>query len=279
MASKICIKRLLLWKFILRYFILAFFLFPTLFYTFPHLVLAQNPPTSSSLLSAYDAYVNEQVPVSKTDVITGYSDYISEPLKLPPVSQTPITISTVSESSLLPALRTLLARQEFVSLLRGPQGEQGAEGPQGLPAPSSLNNVQGPIGYNFGTTAPSAPQNNPIGTLGGFTALGAQDLTSTTIHVTGDSTFTGNVSIAGIATIPTLTTTTGTADTLTVGGGYGSPGVTISNVGNISANGALIIDGASTFTGNTAITGNATVGGTLTVTGTTPLHGLTIAHS
>src|SRR3989338_4109136 len=122
--------------------------------------------TSTSLLSAYDAYVSEQVPVNKTDVITGYSDYISEPLKLPPVSQTPITISTVSESSLLPALRTLLARQEFISLLRGPKGEQGAEGPQGLPAPSSLNNVQGPIGYNFGTTAPSAPQNNPIGTLG-----------------------------------------------------------------------------------------------------------------
>src|SRR3989344_5883575 len=242
MASKICIKRLLLWKFILRYFILAFFLFPTLFYTFPHLVLAQNPPTSSSLLSAYDAYVNEQVPVNKTDVITGYSDYITPPLKLPPVSQTPITISTVSESSLLPALRTLLARQEFISLLRGPKGEQGAEGPQGLPAPSSLNNVQGPIGYNFGTTAPSAPQNNTIGTLGGFTALGAQDLTSTTIQVTGTSTL-NNATISGNASIATLAVT----GTSTVAGGIVFNGATDFDIDDNSSTALSVSEGSNNY--------------------------------
>src|SRR3989344_1535818 len=249
--------------------LVLFLIFPTIVGT-PTQVGAATPLSSSSLLSAYDAYVNEQVPVNKTDVITGYSDYISEPLKLPPVSQTPITISTVSESSLLPALRTLLARQEFISLLRGPKGEQGVQGPQGLPAPSSLNNVQGPIGYNFGTTAPSAPQNNTIGTLGGFTALGAQDLTSTTIQVTGTSTL-NNATISGNASIATLAVT----GTSTVAGGIVFNGATDFDIDDNSATALSISEGSNNYllvnTTNSSENislGNAVTNPTLSILGT-----------
>lgn len=90
--------------------------------------------------------------------------------------------------------------------------------------------------------------------------------------------------------------TTGAVDALavsgaaTIGGGYGSTGVTISAAGNIQANGTLTVDGASTLTGevqigggygSTGVTvttaGNVSANGTLTVDGLSTLAGLTIA--
>ncbi|MGH9858234.1 MAG: beta strand repeat-containing protein, partial [Acidobacteriota bacterium] len=59
-------------------------------------------------------------------------------------------------------------------------------------------------------------------------------------------------------------------DSLEVGGGYGSTGVTVSNAGTIQANGNLTIDGTSTLTGNVTTAGDVAVnGGDLTTSTTT----------
>jgi hypothetical protein len=65
-----------------------------------------------------------------------------------------------------------------------------------------------------------------------------------------------------------------TIDNIILGGGYGSTGVTISNTGNIQANGTLTIDGISTLTGNVTTAGDIAVNGgdiTTTSTGTVSL--------
>ncbi|KKR59146.1 MAG: Hemagluttinin family protein [Candidatus Nomurabacteria bacterium GW2011_GWF2_40_31] len=324
MASKICIKRLLLWKFIFRYFILAFFLFPTIFPLFPQPALAATSSDSlmkdfqaymepasapqvavdqSDLFSAFKSYVAEPKPeavavnISQSELFSAYKSYVATtPLNNPPPSQggevsspppsapasqgdgeTAVMVNQIElfkafrnyvaqvlppvieklsspdtgqiasnyDPSLLSTLQTLLKKPEFLSLLRGPkglQGEQGAEGPQGLPAPSSLNNVQGPVGYNFGTTAPSAPQNNPIGTLGGFTALGAQDLTSTILHVTGTSTL-NNVTVSGNASIATLAVT----GTSTLAGGIVFNGTTDFDIDDNTASALTISEGSNNY--------------------------------
>jgi hypothetical protein len=74
------------------------------------------------------------------------------------------------------------------------------------------------------------------GTAGGPAALSSKSMFG------GDVVMSGGLDIKGAATI---------------GGGYGSTGVTITGTGGISANGNLILDG------------NATIGGDLTVNGTT----------
>src|SRR6185503_13468782 len=56
-------------------------------------------------------------------------------------------------------------------------------------------------------------------------------------------------------------------DSLQVGGGYGSTGVTISNTGNVQANGTLTVDSTSTLTGNVTTAGDIAVnGGDVTTT-------------
>ena len=77
---------------------------------------------------------------------------------------------------------------------------------------------------------------------------------------------TGNIQANGTLTIDGA----GAIDSLQVGGGYGSTGVSISNTGNIQANGTLTIDGASVLTGNvTAGADLAVNGGDITTTSTT----------
>ena len=58
-----------------------------------------------------------------------------------------------------------------------------------------------------------------------------------------------------ISTGGIVTTGTFTGDAAAIGGGYGSTGVTISNAGNVQANGTLTVDGTSTF-GNKITTYN-----------------------
>src|SRR5690606_21646628 len=59
-------------------------------------------------------------------------------------------------------------------------------------------------------------------------------------------------------------------DSLQVGGGHGDTGTTLSNTGDISANGNLIIDGISTLTGNITAGGDLEVqGGDITTNQTT----------
>tara|TARA_Y100001963_G_scaffold160189_1_gene268798 strand:- start:505 stop:2010 length:1506 start_codon:yes stop_codon:yes gene_type:complete len=69
---------------------------------------------------------------------------------------------------------------------------------------------------------------------------------SSTLDVTGTLAISGDSALAGAVTI---------------GGGYGSTGVTISAAGAISANSNLIVDGTSTLTGNTTVTGTLSVAG------------------
>ncbi len=66
-------------------------------------------------------------------------------------------------------------------------------------------------------------------------------------------------------TFTTLTSTGLTSfDSLAIGGGYGSTGVTVTTTGDISANGNLIIDGTSTLTGLTTANNFASSGAAIT---------------
>ena len=76
-----------------------------------------------------------------------------------------------------------------------------------------------------------------------------------------------------------ISSTSALAGNVTVGGGYGSTGVTLSDAGNIQANGTLTVDGVSTLTGaatlgsTLSVGSNATVTGNLAVTGTSSFTG------
>ncbi|TSC88693.1 MAG: hypothetical protein G01um10145_860 [Microgenomates group bacterium Gr01-1014_5] len=82
------------------------------------------------------------------------------------------------------------------------------------------------------------------------------------LYVEGDLEADGTLTVAGAATFAS----SGSFDSLTVGGGYGATGVTISNAGAISANGALIVDSTSLLTGAVTITGVAEGTASLTQT-------------
>ncbi|MGH9857101.1 MAG: beta strand repeat-containing protein, partial [Acidobacteriota bacterium] len=93
---------------------------------------------------------------------------------------------------------------------------------------------------------------------------------ATTLNL-GASTGTATINNATVnfanATSFTADSALATFDTLQIGGGYGSTGVTVSNVGAIQANGNLTIDGTSTLTGNVSTTGDVAVnGGDITTT-------------
>ena len=123
-------------------------------------------------------------------------------------------------------------------------------------------------------------------TTAGDIAVNGGDITvATNIATTVFNTNTQNLSIGGAATTLSLGATTGTAtirnvtlslpnatsisaaaaaltiDSAAIGGGYGSTGVSISNAGNIQANGTLTVDGASLLTGNVTTSGDLAVNG------------------
>ncbi|MGH9857816.1 MAG: beta strand repeat-containing protein, partial [Acidobacteriota bacterium] len=118
---------------------------------------------------------------------------------------------------------------------------------------------------------------------GGDIALNGGDITTTNASASLFNTSATTLNVGGAATSLNLGATTGTAtinnatinfanattftadtatasfDSLTVGGGYGTTGVTLSNAGTIQANGNLTIDGTSTLTGNTTMGGDLAV--------------------
>ncbi|MCK5413436.1 MAG: hypothetical protein KAI57_03610, partial [Candidatus Pacebacteria bacterium] len=68
---------------------------------------------------------------------------------------------------------------------------------------------------------------------------------------------------AGVASFASISASSGAGsfDSLTVGGGYGDTGITMSNAGNIQANGTLTVDGISTLTGATTLGADMNAGG------------------
>ena len=65
----------------------------------------------------------------------------------------------------------------------------------------------------------------------------------------------------------TISTTSALAGTVSIGGGYGSTGITLSDAGVIQANGAMTIDGASTLTGAVTASSTMSIGSNLSMTG------------
>ena len=63
------------------------------------------------------------------------------------------------------------------------------------------------------------------------------------------------------ATVVSAPNAAATFDSVSVGGGYGSTGIALSNTGNIQANGTLTIDGASLLSGNVTATLDLAVNG------------------
>jgi hypothetical protein len=114
----------------------------------------------------------------------------------------------------------------------------------------------------------------------GDLAVGGGDLTTTAATASLFNTAVTTANIAGAATIVNIGATsgvttirnstvalpnatafdaisaTGLFNSLNVGGGYGSTGVSISNSGNIQANGNLTVDGTGLIAGNTTVGGS-----------------------
>ena len=264
--------------------------------------------SSSDLSSAYKNYVAE-APASPTP----------EPTTQPPVSPTPepttkpttATPSPVFTSSaniynatLASALRELLKTKEFSSQLRGPSGPAGPSGQQGPTGQKGeTKETTLFVGQPAASIQPSVPVTNPVvflpvgvtradtshnftgGAYASIANLSSNLFTNnisnvTTLNVAGATTLVGTLNVTGTATIPSLAAIVSSTDSLTIGGGYGATGVSISNTGNIEGNGTLTIDGASTFAGGYASTGvtisdagNLSAAGTLIVDGTSTLSG------
>ena len=73
-------------------------------------------------------------------------------------------------------------------------------------------------------------------------------VTDTGVVVAGGTTLTGDQNYTSLTTTAAITAGT----TLSVGGGYGSTGLSVAATGNLSTNGTLVVDGASTLTGAVA---------------------------
>jgi hypothetical protein len=110
-------------------------------------------------------------------------------------------------------------------------------------------------------------------TTAGDIAVNGGNVTTTNTTAALFNTNATTLNIGGAATTLTIGNAAGTtavAGGLTVGGGYGSTGATITNAGNISANGTLTIDGISTLTGSITTSGDIAVnGGNVTTTNAT----------
>jgi len=92
-------------------------------------------------------------------------------------------------------------------------------------------------------------------TLGG--TFGTTTLRNSTVNLSNATTF--NASSA-----------TGNLNSVNIGGGYGSTGVTLSSSGNVSANGNITVDGTSALTGNVTTASDVAVnGGDITTTAST----------
>lgn len=225
---------------------------------------AKNTASIDSFMSAWQKYVTPKITailIPKVEPIKNLTQEVkkntttdtkstSPDIKI--VSSVPAN-ATISGSTLLTALRALIAKglpEDVRNALQGPTGPAGPVGPQGPQGPAGS---QGSSGYTFSAPPPASPNpSGPIGIMGGFATLGVQELNTKTIAVTSTATI-QTLTVTGTANLPTLNTTTLSADTLTIGGGYGSTGVTVPDTGNISANGNLIVDGTSTLTGNVGI--------------------------
>ncbi len=77
----------------------------------------------------------------------------------------------------------------------------------------------------------------------------------------------------------TISTTSALAGTVSIGGGYGSTGITLSDAGVIQANGAMTIDGASTLTGAVTASSTAAIAGTTTIGGGYGSTGVTLSDA
>ena len=77
----------------------------------------------------------------------------------------------------------------------------------------------------------------------------------------------------------TISTTSALAGTVSIGGGYGSTGITLSDAGVIQANGTITIDGASTLTGAVTASSTAAIAGTTTIGGGYGSTGVTLTDA
>jgi hypothetical protein len=151
------------------------------------------------------------------------------------------------------------------------------------------------IAFGNTTTNPSFSfLGNGVTTFSGNVGVNGGNLTTNASTANLFNTSATTVNIAGAATSLSLGATTGTTtirnstisfpnatalnatsaavsiNSASIGGGYGSTGVTVSNSGNILSNGNVTVDGTSTLTGNVTVGGDVAVnGGDLTTTNST----------
>ncbi len=245
-------------------------------FVFSSTTLAKDSPIrSEDLIKAFKSYVTTIPPVTEVAV--------AAPTNLNEESAFNFSSSGVTKAELTEALRALLKEKEFASQLRGPAGQTGQPGKEGKPAPISLNNVQGPIGYNFGTTLPANNYgNSTVGVLGGFASLGAQNFTATTINgtgsttlanlvVSGGATITGSLSVTG--NITGALTSTSTTSPLVLGGTSTTQDLTFQTTSGVGATGAdmhfLVGNNGATEALTILNSGNVGIG---TATPTAKLH-------
>ena len=251
---------------------------------------------SGDVLNAFKNYIRDVTPAQEPPVSASTKADPAQTQAQAPKTEPAYFGSSLSanalDASLADALRNLLKNKEFASQLRGPQGPAGpagATGPAGTPttnamypgqpvasltpsAPALIPQVFMPVGII--QPSPSHTNNFNGAIFAGATNVSSNHISSgsatiTELTVRENTTIGGTLVVTGTVTVPSVTITTGIVDSMTIGGGYGTTGVTISNTGNIQANGTLIIDGTSTLTGATAIAGETTIGGGYASTGVT----------
>ncbi len=252
--------RALVKRFPLGLFVFAFFLF---LYT-PDASAAVN---TNSLVHAFRSYVASSsviTPVTQNNTIPPSAllpnqgaekgdNSVSSIVTNPPVVYVSTPPSSVSESSVLSALRKILSKKEIADQLRGPTGPQGPAGPQGLSQPSTPNSVAYlPVRL---ANPDSSANNFPGGAYANIASLNSNIINATTTNVT-------TLNVAGATTLTGALTVGGTS----IASSGALTGTTLALSGALTA---LSINGNTITTG----TGTLTLGAskTLTVSDSTTL--------
>ena len=108
------------------------------------------------------------------------------------------------------------------------------------------------------------------------------DGTASVLHLSTSKVGIGNASPSTVLDVTGTMGVSGTsalAGAVSIGGGYGSTGITLSDAGVIQANGAMTIDGASTLTGAITASSTAAIAGTTTIGGGYGATGVTLTDA
>ncbi|MCX6751319.1 MAG: hypothetical protein NT161_00930 [Candidatus Nomurabacteria bacterium] len=185
------------------------------------------------------------------------------------------TVSAVSNQAVLSALRNLLASglpTDLLAKLRGPAGPAGPKGDSGITTVINTSTNLPSVSLPGAVIPPNPTTYYPGGSLFSATDLSSTNFITTTakivtLTVSGNTTFTGDLSVGGtLASVGNSTLATGASTTNTFGSGASSA----NTIGSTTTPGTLTLHGATTLDNTFSQTGANTFG---TGTGAISLNG------